>query len=136
MAIGKRIEELASAKEINLKELSRMAGVSYNTLYAIVKRDNDSVRPDILNSIAIILDVSVNELLGIEKDATKEFRDTTPPIYNEDIENINSNIEIIINNWVAYEDKTPKEVMEEIKNLPPHYAKMLADYINHINKKE
>jgi DNA-binding Xre family transcriptional regulator len=126
MAIGKRIEDLARERKINLKELSRQANVSYNTLYAIVKRNNDSVRPDILQNIAKALNVSVDELLGI-KSANLN--------YNEDIEDINSNVDTIINNWVAYNDKTPNEVMEEIRNLPPHYAKLLADYIKLVNKK-
>ena len=48
--------------------MSRKADVSYNTLYAIVQRDNESVRPDILIKIASVLDVSVNQLLGISKE--------------------------------------------------------------------
>lgn len=123
MAIGKRIEDLARERKINLKELSRQANVSYNTLYAIVKRNNDSVRPDILQSVAKALNVSVDELLGIKPKV--QFSD-------DDVE---KNIDVIIDNWVAYKDKTPMQVMEEIKNLPPHYAKMLADYIEYVNKK-
>lgn len=69
MAIGKKIEEIAEAKGINLKELSRKSNVSYNTLYAIVKRNNKSVRPDILQKIATTLGLSVDELVyGKSKD--------------------------------------------------------------------
>lgn len=72
MGTGYKIKELAELKEVNLKELSRRADVSYNTLYAIVQRDNESVRPDILTRIAKALDVSIYELLGIDR---KEFLD-------------------------------------------------------------
>lgn len=72
MGIGYKIKELAELKENNLKELSRKADVSYNTLYAIVQRDNESVRPDILTRIAKALDVSIYELLETDR---KEFLD-------------------------------------------------------------
>ena len=65
MGIGYKIKELAGLKEINLKELSRKADVSYNTLYAIVQRDNESVRPDILIKIAKALEVPIWELYGV-----------------------------------------------------------------------
>ena len=52
MAIGKEIGQLISDRGFALKDFSKKAGISYNTLYAIIKRDNETVKPEILQKIA------------------------------------------------------------------------------------
>ena len=130
--IGKSIKALRNEKKITQVELGNLIGRSESSIRKYEKGLIE-IPNSILEDIAKALDISIYELLGIDKITTKDFRSASLPTYNESIDTINSYVEIIINNWVAYEDKTPKEVMEEIKNLPPHYAKMLADYIRHIN---
>lgn len=70
MGIGMKIKELSDLKNINLKDLSKKADVSYNTLYAIVKRDNDTVKPEILVKIATALDTPLWHFMNID------FKDT------------------------------------------------------------
>lgn len=63
MAIGKEIGQLISNRGITLKAFSKEAGISYNTLYAIVKRDNETVKPEILKKIAIALNLPYEQFL-------------------------------------------------------------------------
>lgn len=61
---GQRIGEIADQKGINLHKLADKAGVSYNTLYSIVKRKSDKVDMATIRKIALALDVHPIEILG------------------------------------------------------------------------
>ena len=65
MAIGKYIEQQIKNKHMSLKEFSKLSGISYNTLYAIVKRDNSTIKPEILKKIAYTLDVQLSDFFDI-----------------------------------------------------------------------
>ena len=65
MAIGKHIEQQIKNKNMSLKEFSKLSGISYNTLYAIVKRDNSTIKPEILKKIAHTLDIQLSDLFDI-----------------------------------------------------------------------
>lgn len=62
MGIGKQIERLLSEKSISLKELSVRSGVSYNTLYAMLKRDSVKADPTTIEKIATVLNITPYEL--------------------------------------------------------------------------
>ena len=64
MAIGSRINALISARGTRPGTLAREAGVSKNTVYSIIKRDNDKVDPDILARLAKALAVPLSALYG------------------------------------------------------------------------
>lgn len=63
MSVGKEIARLAAEHGINLRQLSIKAGVPYNTLYAIVKRDSRRVDLDTIQSLADAFGVSLTELV-------------------------------------------------------------------------
>ena len=67
MGIGSRIEALIRAKGTRPGTLAREAGVSKNTVYSIIKRDNDKVDPDILARLARALQVPLSALYGTEE---------------------------------------------------------------------
>lgn len=67
MAIGSRIDALIRAKGTRPGTLAREAGVSKNTVYSIIKRDNDKVDPDILARLARALGVPLSALYGQEE---------------------------------------------------------------------
>jgi len=67
MGIGSRLGELIRLKGTRPGTLAREAGVSKNTVYSIIKRDNDKVDPDILARLARVLGVSVASLYGQEE---------------------------------------------------------------------
>lgn len=62
MGIGKRIDRLLSEKSMSLKELSELTEISYNTIYAIIKRDSNKVDPNTVEKIATALGMLPYEL--------------------------------------------------------------------------
>ncbi len=70
MAIGKSIEQQIKNKNMSLKEFSKEADISYNTLYAIVKRDNATIKPEILRKIAKTLDIQLSDLFDTGEEIT------------------------------------------------------------------
>ena len=67
MGIGSRIDQLIRARGKRPGTLAREAGVSKNTVYSIIKRDNDKVDPDILSRLAHALGVPLSALYGAEE---------------------------------------------------------------------
>lgn len=62
MTIGQRIGELAKKKKMNIHQLAQLAGISYNTLYSIVRRKSDKVDNETVVKVASALGVSPFEL--------------------------------------------------------------------------
>ena len=67
MAIGTRLKELLKQKKMTVKQLSNQSGISENTLYGIIKRDNKTINPDIAGKIVDCLEISINELLSLDE---------------------------------------------------------------------
>lgn len=65
MSIGERIGLFANEKGINLRQLALKAGISYNTLYSIVKRKSSRVDYETTQRIADALEISLSELVGM-----------------------------------------------------------------------
>lgn len=63
MRVGQNIKTIAEAKRISIKELSRMVGIPYTTLYNMVNRNNDRFDLGLLENIARSLDVPIGALL-------------------------------------------------------------------------
>ena len=55
MGVGTRLKQILNDKNVTIKELSLMSGVSINTLYGITKRDNSTIKRDILIPISDVL---------------------------------------------------------------------------------
>lgn len=62
MTVGERIQKYAKEKGMTLKQVATEAGISYSTIYAIVKRKSDGVKPDTIESIAAALQISPSQL--------------------------------------------------------------------------
>lgn len=58
MGVGKNIKRILAEKEMSIKELHEISGISLNTLYSITKRDSTSINPEILANIATALNVT------------------------------------------------------------------------------
>jgi len=63
MGVGSQIKEALKAKGMTIKALSEKTGIPLNTLYSITKRDEQSVRSDILTKIAHALGTDFDSLL-------------------------------------------------------------------------
>ena len=66
MGIGMRIKEAAQARGITLRKLAEYAGISYNTLYSITKRDSERVDPETVKRIADALHVTIPYFYGMD----------------------------------------------------------------------
>lgn len=64
MGIGKRLEELIARRGTRPGTLAREAGVSKNTIYSMIKRDNDKADAATLEKLARVLDVPVSAFYG------------------------------------------------------------------------
>jgi DNA-binding Xre family transcriptional regulator len=57
--IGKTLQDILESKNINVNELSRRTGISNQTIYSIIKRDNMKVDFEVLLKICAALDVDI-----------------------------------------------------------------------------
>ena len=64
--IGSKLKELLEDRGMNVMELSKQAGVSAQTLYSIIKRDNMKIDFDVLVSVCRALGVPVQTFCSIE----------------------------------------------------------------------
>lgn len=64
MGIGKRLERLIEQRGTRPGTLAREAGVNKNTLYSMIKRDNDKADAATLNKLAQALGVPVSAFYG------------------------------------------------------------------------
>ncbi len=64
MAIGTKIQELLTEQNRNVRWLERETGISHNTLYSIIRRDNNSVDAKLLSLIADALNTTTEYLTG------------------------------------------------------------------------
>lgn len=71
MAIGKNLKRILTQEDITVQELARKSGVSANTIYGIIKRDNETVKPEILKNIVNTLNISTRDLLDIDSNNLK-----------------------------------------------------------------
>ena len=59
MSIGKRLEELINYRNTNVNRVAREAGISPQTIYGIIKRDNTKVDINILMALSKELNVTL-----------------------------------------------------------------------------
>ncbi len=59
MAIGKKLQELLSCKNITVSQLAKNTGVPASTIYGIINRNNEKVNLDTLNKICNELGVKL-----------------------------------------------------------------------------
>ena len=68
MGVGSRLDQLLKQNHKRPGTLAREAGVSKNTVYSILKRDNDKVDPDILTKLSRALNVPLSAFFAQEED--------------------------------------------------------------------
>lgn len=73
--LGQNIKRIRTNKDMTQKELSNKSGLSQSTITEIEKGTRQNLRADNLSKIATALNVSTNELLGIEEDKEYEIVD-------------------------------------------------------------
>lgn len=78
MAIGKKLEAALQAKGIKPGTLATMTGVNKNTIYSIIKRDNDKVDMKLLTTFAEALGISLDYFFDKSTDGLVTDDFTTP----------------------------------------------------------
>ena len=150
MTTGQRIGELAKKKKINLHQLAQTAGISYNTLYSIVRRKSDKVDYDTVRKIATALGVSQIELsTGMNEqewrnqmdEELKEFEAENRerllavfamrhPRFMEALNSVGISIRLEEKSMYAdWEDVSVELTMDDIEDL---HDKMQRDFFNSI----
>ncbi len=66
MNIGSRLKQILDERQMNVNQLSREAGVSAQTLYAMIKRDSNKADMDIMARLLEALDMDLLEFLQME----------------------------------------------------------------------
>lgn len=66
MGSGLRLKEILRQKKMTIKQLSKLTGISLNTLYSITKRDSTNIDSAILSIITKSLGITEDEFYGIK----------------------------------------------------------------------
>lgn len=111
MSIGERIENSAASQGVNLKQLSKKAGVPYTTLYAIVNRRSNRVNPETLLKIAQALDTTPLQLQGLDYDPF--------PLLQHDV------AEVFIERCKLLAESYPQEEIEFLFGDPEYLNKII-----------
>lgn len=83
MSIGRRLDELIKARGTNVNRVARDAGISPQTIYGIIKRDNTKVDINILLALAKELNVTLDYFSGGPMDAAELDVDTFVARYRQ-----------------------------------------------------
>lgn len=73
MNIYEKIKELLKERGVTIKQLSTMTGISYNTLYAAIKRKQKTIALDNAIKISDALNIPLNDIL-IEGSVLDEYK--------------------------------------------------------------
>lgn len=73
--MGQILKVVLKEKNMTIKKLAEITGISKNTLYAITKRDSVHVRPETVEKIAAALELSPAYLLGWEMKRDSKMSD-------------------------------------------------------------
>lgn len=65
MGTGTVLKNILASRNISIKELSEMTGISVNTLYSITARDSKNIRSDTLQKISEALKLNGREILDL-----------------------------------------------------------------------
>ena len=119
MGLGKRLKDILKEKNITVQRLSEMTGISANTLYTIIKRDNKSIQAENLISIARALGVSVDTLIG-------------ETMYIDTVENISA----LLNSGEADLENLVEKIKEKNPNIPEDELLRVEQYAERLRQNE
>lgn len=80
MGIGINLKNALNEHNMTVAELSRKTGISTNTLYAMIRRDNKKIDPIVLRKICENSEITVFDLLDDYEDYMVEYWDPETPL--------------------------------------------------------
>ena len=75
MGIGTNLKLALKEHDLTVAELSRKTGISTNTFYAMIRRDNNKISPDMLKKICDNTDITVYDLLDNYDELAAKYYD-------------------------------------------------------------
>lgn len=75
MGIGIRLKIALGEYGLTVAELSRKTGISTNTFYSMIKRDNNKISPDMLKKICENSPITVYDLFGDYDELAAKYYD-------------------------------------------------------------
>lgn len=117
MGIGIRLKKILDEKDVTLKELALMSDVSLNTLYGITKRDNETIKNDILAQIASTLNVPPQYILGLDDELSQRKE---------------KDVDLFTNDFIDTEDGLLSEIIKISKSLTTKGRIKCLDYLKSI----
>lgn len=73
MGIGIRLQSILDEQNIKVSQLAKNSGIAPTTIYGIIKRDNNTVKPEILKKLCSALNISEEKLLDINLPTVDEI---------------------------------------------------------------
>ena len=64
MTSGEKIYALIKKKNLNMHKLAELSGVSYSTIYAIVKRNSENISSAVAIKLANALEVPISDIIN------------------------------------------------------------------------
>lgn len=139
MGVGLNIKQILRDRGMTIKELSIKAGVSLNTLYSITKRDSARVDSVILQRIADVLGVSVDNLLGKENPSTLDhqpkeihFNSTPDPEWTDLYQKLEAGS--ITDEELKRFVEMMREGLKNVQKVLPFLNTPIAEYTDKLNK--
>lgn len=86
MGIGKNIKRLAKEKNMTIKQVAIQSDINLDTLYSITKKDDVSLKPDMVKKLTKTLGCSTDQLLNtlyyydVDKMLEDEYRVNRDPM--------------------------------------------------------
>lgn len=117
MGIGIRLKKILDEKDVTLKELALMSDVSLNTLYGITKRDNETIKNDILAQIASTLNVPPQYILGLDDELSQRKE---------------KDVDLFTTDFIDTEDGLLSEIIKISKSLTTKGRIKCLDYLKSI----
>ena len=134
MGMGQVLKKVLSDRNMTIKELSELTGISKNTLYAITKRDSLHVRAETIEKISQALNMPIAALLDWNSDGkmseidriayqTAKSRDVpitvqNAPVYTDDVIESLANAIQEDNPWL-YKSTPDSELIQHYNDLNP-----------------
>lgn len=72
MGFGVLLKDLLAQRNLTIKDLSEMTGISINTLYSITKNDSGNIRSDTLKKISTALNISMEQIIQMLEQEVRE----------------------------------------------------------------
>lgn len=128
MTIGEFIKVAAKNKGYSIRKLSAELDMPYSSLLYVINKKSDRIDINLLRKIATILDVQVEELLGLNKDKLLhvELKGIETDPENQDF-----------NNWYEFQKRELAKKAEEQNNQKIAYdakTEKLIQYYEQLNQ--